>query len=126
MQVNLKQKEIETALRNYIAQQGIELYGKSVTISFTAGRRESGISAELIIDDQEIPGFTDTDAEVAPTTPVLKLAPIAPTMYAEASEVKPVEVLEVLDAPVEDIPVPQMADEVVVTDPPIKTNSLFS
>ena len=53
MIVNLKQHEIEAALRQYIAQQGININSKSVTISFTAGRKETGISAELDIEDME-------------------------------------------------------------------------
>ena len=54
MIVNLKQHEIEAALRQYIAQQGININSKSVTISFTAGRKETGISAELDIEDMEL------------------------------------------------------------------------
>jgi hypothetical protein len=61
MIVNLKQHEIETALRQYIAQQGININSKSVTVSFTAGRKETGISAELDIEDME---FTTPEATV--------------------------------------------------------------
>ena len=51
MIINLNQREIEAALRAYISQQGINLSGKQVEINFTAGRKESGISAELDIGD---------------------------------------------------------------------------
>ena len=51
MQVILKQRDIEQALKQYIAGQGINLKGKTVNIAFTAGRKETGISAELDIDD---------------------------------------------------------------------------
>ena len=51
MLITLKQKEIETALRLYISQRGINLAGKEVVIAFTAGRKESGVSAEVNIED---------------------------------------------------------------------------
>ena len=61
MQVQLKQSEIEAALKGYIAQQGINLTNKTVTCTFTAGRKDSGISVELEIEEQptliaQIPG----------------------------------------------------------------------
>mgnify|MGYP000382587192 CR=1 FL=1 len=62
MIVNLKQYEIEAALRQYIAQQGININSKTITISFTAGRKESGISAELDIEDS----FTICNEELVP------------------------------------------------------------
>ena len=62
MIINLKQVEIEQALRAYVVAQGISLSGKELSISFTAGRRESGISAEISIEDIDIPGYT-TDAD---------------------------------------------------------------
>lgn len=62
MQIQLKQPEIEAALKMYIANQGISLAGKSFTVSFTSGRKENGLSADLVIEDQAIPGFTDTYA----------------------------------------------------------------
>lgn len=75
MQVNLKQSEIEIALKNYVVQQGISLYGKEVSIAFTAGRKESGISAEINIDDADIPGFTDTNLMDNLMPPVFLLKP---------------------------------------------------
>ena len=51
MQINLKQKEITEALKMFISHQGINLTGKSVSIEFTSGRKDNGLSAELIIED---------------------------------------------------------------------------
>ena len=62
MQINLKQTEITEALRQYIAQKGIDLRGKTVDITFTAGRKEGGLTAEINIEDHDIPGFS-TDAD---------------------------------------------------------------
>ena len=59
MQINLKQSEIADALRQYVTQQGINLTGKSVDIAFTAGRKEGGLTAEINIEDLDIPGFSN-------------------------------------------------------------------
>lgn len=69
MIINLKQTEIEQALRAYVVAQGISLHGKDLTISFTAGRRESGITAEVSIEDVEIPGFTNSVEEEVVAAP---------------------------------------------------------
>lgn len=66
MQINLKQAEIVLALRAYVVAQGINLTGKDVEISFTAGRRESGISADITIEDAVIPGYTNAVSDEAP------------------------------------------------------------
>ncbi len=66
MQINLKQAEIVQALRAYVVAQGISLTGKDVEISFTAGRRESGISADITIEDAVIPGYTNAVSDEAP------------------------------------------------------------
>lgn len=51
MQIILQQRNIEAALKQYIASQGINLTGKSVAVEFTAGRKETGISAAIDIED---------------------------------------------------------------------------
>lgn len=81
MQIQLKQAEIVIALKQYIAAQGINLVGKDVSISFTAGRKEAGIVADLVIEDGAIPGFSDADSDnevVAPATPTT-LSVVTPT-----------------------------------------------
>ena len=89
MNVTLKQKEIEAALKLYALQQGIQLAGKNVLISFTAGRKDSGISAELdIADKPETVSFIDTlihqqaNAIVIPEIPEA-LAPVIPPVVTE-------------------------------------------
>ena len=58
MLIQLRQSEIEVALREYIVNQGINLTGRRVDISFTSGRKDNGISADLDInvaeDEQEL------------------------------------------------------------------------
>ena len=64
MLIQLKQSEITTALRDYIVAQGINLNGKTVEISFTAGRKESGIYADISIENAgELPDFLTRDPD---------------------------------------------------------------
>ena len=62
MQIILKQKDIEQALALYLRDQGINLTNKSLSVSWTAGRKESGITAE--IDIEEIPGSSKSGLPV--------------------------------------------------------------
>jgi hypothetical protein len=76
MQINLKQPEIMAALRAYISNQGISLANKEVTISFTAGRKESGLSAEITIE--ELPQLPELVGEVvAPKLTVVQQIAVA-------------------------------------------------
>ena len=58
MLIQLRQSEIEHALTRYIQDQGISLRGKTIEISFTSGRKDNGVSADLDInvaeDEQEL------------------------------------------------------------------------
>ena len=60
MQIILKQKDLEQALTLYLRDQGINLTNKSLSVSWTAGRKESGITAE--IDIEEIPGSSKNNS----------------------------------------------------------------
>ena len=51
MQIILKQRDIEQALKGYMVAQGINLYNKEVSVQFSAGRGANGISAEVNIED---------------------------------------------------------------------------
>lgn len=76
MRINLKQTEITEALKQYIRQQGISLQNKTVSMEFTAGRKETGLSVEINIDDHdlEIPGLEKGDVEETKTT-ILTVVP---------------------------------------------------
>ena len=109
MIINLKQTEIEQALRAYVVAQGISLVGKDLSIAFTAGRRESGISAEISIDDVEIPGYTNAISEDT----VINKAPVLSTAAAAVTETP------VPQEPVDAEPgeVPAIAEEVTESAP---------
>lgn len=51
MQIILKQRDIEAAVKDFVVAQGISIAHKSIEINFTAGRKETGISVEIDIED---------------------------------------------------------------------------
>lgn len=107
MQIQLKQTEIVAALKQYITKQGINLTNKEVAITFTAGRKEGGLFADLIIEDIGSEPSDDEPEETPVTTPLSQTATI-----------------EVTDAVSKDT-----ADEPASVEPdavPVKTTSLFS
>lgn len=81
MQIQLKQNEIVAAIKQYVAQQGINLSGRRVEVTFTAGRKESGLSADVDITDDVPPSvmLVPRTAEPDPATPETEAAPAAPT-----------------------------------------------
>lgn len=86
MQIQLRQPEIEAALKLYITQQGINLAGKTVVIEFTSGRKNNGLTADVSIDDATVPGYTDTFVMHAVPVPVVAL--YKETVPEPVSEVK--------------------------------------
>jgi len=57
MKITMNQSEITAALKQSLTNQGIDTVGKVVTISFTVGRKGSGTSADINIDEAELPDF---------------------------------------------------------------------
>lgn len=105
MQIQIKQAEIVTALTGYIAAQGINLVNKKVTIDFTAGRKASGLSAEISIEDDALGVLDETNQPVVLETP--SIHPVQPVDAVGVVNLEPDEELT---------PVIEVA----------KTNSLFS
>ena len=72
MQIQLKQAEIITALKQYISQQGIDLASKNVEMAFTAGRKDSGLSVVIVIEELGFQEFLKQDfSEDEPGKPEL-------------------------------------------------------
>ena len=117
MQVQLNQSEIEVAVTNYIGNVGINTQGKDISISFTAGRKETGISAEITIgNSSEVPKLNFPADE--PKEPTLRLVK-EPEPSAEVTE----------DATTSDDVVGEDPEPVQEEDKPStksKTNSLFN
>lgn len=105
MNVIIKQKEIEAGIKLYLLQQGIQLNGKTTEISFTAGRKDSGLSAEIEINDM--------DGAVS----------VVDTMIGQQAPVAPVIAVPEVQAPVERLgsafvvpePIAKVAQELGVT-----------
>jgi hypothetical protein len=56
MDITLKNTEINKALEEYVAHQGINLAGKHVEVTFTAGRGSNGNTAVIsIMNPEDIP-----------------------------------------------------------------------
>jgi hypothetical protein len=70
MRIQLKQHEIEAAIAGYIASQGISVSNKSVTMDFTSGRKNNGLSVEVVIEDS-------ADKAVIPPGPINRDCPPA-------------------------------------------------
>jgi hypothetical protein len=71
MRIQLKQPEIIQAITNYLVSQGIVVFNKDIQIVFTAGRKGSGLSAEININDVTCPLVTEAvDAYAEVVTPV--------------------------------------------------------
>lgn len=92
MQINLKQAEVVAALKQYVTTQGFDLVGKAVDVTFTAGRGQTGLSAEISIDDTQLPDLSDPAATPltlvksdAAEVPAADPAPEPPPAISEAS-----------------------------------------
>jgi hypothetical protein len=109
MQIQLKQTEIITALKQFITSQGIDLWGKDVSVTFTAGRKESGISAEMDIEENLLPDFAGADDEEAPAPKAAVLSMVPSTLVLQQGKAEPTT-----------------ETEATVSVEPVKTNSLFS
>jgi hypothetical protein len=117
MDIKLNQAEIIEAIEQYVGKQGISLANKHLGVVFTAGRKESGLSADLTITDAEIPGFTSAapvaiatasvatvETEAAKATPVAEAqvgATAASAAVVEADPAAETEVPAVAEAEVE-------------------------
>jgi hypothetical protein len=99
MQIQLKQAEIVSALKQYIGSQGINLSGKSVEISFTAGRGQAGLTADIVIEEVALPSL---DFEGEANKPALTLVTGDNTAVAPEAD----KVLEP-DAPIDSTPAPE-------------------
>lgn len=88
MQISLKQREIEKAIKAYIADQGFSLKGKEVTIDFTAGRKEAGLSADVNIEDAGSAVNTAAQAPLGKVTeaPDVTIKPAAVQAQEPAAE----------------------------------------
>lgn len=105
MRIHLIQEEIVAALKQYISDKGIDLSAKDVSITFTAGRKNTGLSADMQIENVEIPGYGSNDGEdeigdELPTKPALAAVP---TKKADEAVEEGVQASPAPDAPQLDV-----------------------
>ena len=108
MKIEFNEQEIVAGLHLYIQQQGINLTDKDVSVTFTNGRKENGLSAEVTIDVH-----------------TLASSLIAPTETQKVPAVSKVTSPE----PVTEVPVEEAvttAPDTVATEPEAPKQSLFS
>lgn len=90
MRVQLEQREIAIALQEYIVNQGINLNGKKVEITFTAGRKDTGLIADLNIEEvgalPPLTGDDEGDEPQAATQAKPELKAVAGTAVAGGDE----------------------------------------
>ena len=109
MELNLKQNEIEAALRLYVANQGINLAGRTVAVTFTSGRTANGLSALIDIGD-----VTEVQAVNTVQTPTHLGDTGLRTLELRQSDVQPqLASAQVTTTPVELAPEPD-------PDPPVE------
>lgn len=89
MQISLRQVEIEKAIVDYIADQGITIGNKEITVAFTAGRGDAGISASINIEPMGSKLITEVENTASQYIPVP--APELVGALAETEEDKPVK-----------------------------------
>ena len=110
MNVIIKQKEIEAGIKLYLLQQGIQLNGKTTEISFTAGRKDSGLSAEIEIND------VDGAVSVVDTM-IGQQAPVAPVIMVPEAQVTPPAIVQAAkELGVELVAAPFFVPETVVEE----------
>lgn len=111
MNIILKQSEIVAAIKAHLISKGMDLSDKTVDVAFTAGRKETGLTADVSIEEADLPDLGEEGAEAVPVVaPALSLvtatAPVAQEPAADA----------------EDASAPFDTD---VAAPAVKTTSLF-
>ena len=110
MLIQLKQSEIETAIKEYIRNQGINLVGKDVQVSFTSTKSDKGLVVDLDIEGASLADLT----KPVETTPVVEQAVVsaqAPVAIAAAATT----VKEALTAAVAQVAEPEAEAQATAT-----------
>lgn len=83
MQITLKQRDVELALKMYLSSQGIPLAGRSFDLDFTAGRKDTGLTVYVDIGSAEdlAQSFVDAVQPVEPR-PVAQKVMLDPEVEA--------------------------------------------
>lgn len=92
MRIQLKQNEIEEAIKGFLNRQGIHVKGKAVEMAFTSGRKNNGLSVEVMIEDEALPPLSEPCVVILDNLEEFVDCPTDPEATTEApptEEVKP-------------------------------------
>lgn len=138
MKINLRQADIEQALKMYLTSQGIVLQDRTFEVTFRAGRKGSGLSADVNIGTAEVKLLSEPEEvfAVAEAKPVE--ATVTPSTEEETPITAPVVVTSTYVAPAIEVPtvtppspLSMFSDPVPSLEPeptpvPVKAPSLFA
>jgi len=119
MQITLNQVEIENAVRDYIANQGLTFGNGTPEVTLVAGRAPNGFTAGVEFSNMVIPATDITALPVLPNKPEVDLEAFVPDPPKEAPKHKVIKKIEpVVEVPelVEEIPVDLVEEEELVDE----------
>lgn len=112
MLIQLRQNEIEEAVKMYVEAQGINLTGKKVDMNFTSGRGNNGLTVDLDIVDAKLSELTSGAQQPRALAPVSELTSgdtKGPELKAEQAPENAPEPIEPDADPVAEEPAPVAA-----------------
>lgn len=131
MQITLKQRDIEIALKMYLAAQGIAVANRSFEVEYTAARKPAGLVAEINIgEDPEIEQLlteleTKAATQAAPA-PIPVTVSVTPVFTPEAAVPIAAPAVTVVPAALEAGPVEEdiLPVDLVEEEPAVDLTSL--
>lgn len=94
MQIQLRQSDIEAAIRQYLGGKNIATAGESISIVFTAGRKAGGLTAAVTIGEEAPAAVQVAAATQAPVDQKPVAAAATPATAAAPVQVPAVTTLE--------------------------------
>ena len=68
MQIKVKQQEIEAGVDEFLKSQGVNVEGQTVSMTFTAGRKRNGLTADVSIGEMSDKPDDAKEEELPPVT----------------------------------------------------------
>lgn len=100
MKIQLSQTNIVEGIKMYLQSQGIKLQGRDIQVLFTAGRKQSGLIADVDIEDNSDIGSPITDVPYKGVDTILYPAETKPESVEEVQS-EPAVVEEIKEEEVE-------------------------
>lgn len=131
MKITLSQQEIEEVVRDYVTSMVQLRDGTDMTIDFTAGRGENGLTASIDINYLSVSGIPAIQETPAPAKAPATKAATKPAPAAPAAPVAPAEPVAAEETATDAAPFAEAAttaaeaEEEAATEVPAGTSSLF-